>query len=86
MEELKPRRRYRAKIFAILSLQFYRDKQGTPNFLVTANPRKDGEYAFTGVDKLIFAKEIARSELVSKEELLFLCKFFETVRKELEEK
>lgn len=75
-----------AKRDAILSLQFYRDKEGTPNFLVTSNPESDNDRVnlFTGVDELIFARNLALDNSMSIKELTFLCSFFERVRYELQ--
>jgi len=75
-----------AKPKALLSLQFYRDKDHTPNFLITSNPEQEGRDIFTGIDRLIFAQNLTESPLVSAGELIFLCDFFDAVRRELSRK
>lgn len=70
---------------AELSLQFYRDKNGTGNFLITSNPEIEGKDFCSGMDAYIFARNLVGSPLVSFAELKFFCDFFDEVRKRLHE-
>lgn len=78
---MKKEKRVRARAYADLSLQFYRDKEGTPNFLITSN--KTEKPLHTGIDTLIFAKSMAESDQVSASEFVWFCDFFRKVSEEL---
>lgn len=77
---------YPARRDAELSFQFYRNKDGAPNFLLTSNPAVDGKDFCTGIDKLIFAENLVNSPLVSINEIAWLCDFFDRVRTEVKAK
>lgn len=70
-----------AKRYANLSLQFWRDKEGTPNFTVTYNPLKGDKYLFTPVDGMIFAENLVKSNLIQQKDLHVLRSFFNEVTK-----
>lgn len=72
---------FKALLNAELSFQFYRDKMGTPNFLITCNPQKEGRDFHTGIDRIIFAENLINSGTCSVSELVFLCDFFDEVRR-----
>jgi len=71
---------------AEFSLQFWRDKQDTPNFAITSNPAEDGKDFCTGIDELIFARNFIESGKFSDTEIAFLARFFNKIRKEQEER
>ena len=71
---------------AEFSLQFWRDKQGTPNFTITSNPTEEGKDFCTGIDEYIFARNLIESGQFSDTELNFLVRFFNKVKKEKEER
>lgn len=83
---MKAKKVYRAKSVAELSLQFYRDREGTPNFLITCNPSVEGKDFCTGIDVIIFAENLIDSGRCSVNELMFFCKMFDIVRAKLEAK
>lgn len=83
---MKSKKYYKAKVNADLSLQFYRDNEGTPNFLITCNPPVDGKDFHTGLDTIIFAENLIDSGRCSINELLFFCKLFDIVRAKLDAK
>lgn len=68
-----------AKRYANLSMQFWRDKEGTPNFTVTYNPLKGDKYLFTPVDGMIFAENLVKSNLIKPKDLHVLRSFFSEV-------
>ena len=70
---------------AELSLQFYRDKEGTPNFMVTSN-LDDNNWPMTGVDLLIFARNFADDGLVDKKHKLEICRLFRKAESILNQK
>lgn len=69
---------------AELSLQFTRDAEGTPKFVITSNPKKNGEPFCTGIDALIFAKNFIDNDLTDLKEKQFLCAFFANVKNYLD--
>lgn len=81
MREIK-KKKLSARRYADLSLQFYRDKEGTPNFLITSNEQEEGKTFCTGVDSYIFARNLVNSNLICLSDLAFLCDFFDRARKE----
>lgn len=86
-EDMKNKQRFKALTYAILSLQFTRDKDGTPEFVITSNMEdeaRDSVNIFTGVDELMFARNLVRASNCTARELAFLCKFFRHVEKEME--
>lgn len=84
MEKQKPK--FAARRYAELSFQFYRDGDGTPNFLITSNPKDEGKDFCTGVDKWIFAQNLVSNNLLSFNELMWLCEFFDTVKNKIKER
>lgn len=80
------KKKYYAKPLADLSLQVWRNKEGTPVFTITSNPRKDGEDFCTGIDQYMFSRCLTRDPRISINELIWFCDFFDKVRQELKER
>lgn len=76
----------RAKVKADLSLQFFRDKNGTMNFLVTTNETElELQEGPSIVDYFSFGKGFAALDTLSKAEKLWVCKIFKEAEKILSE-
>lgn len=73
-----------AKRNALISLQFYRDKSGKPNFLITCN--EESENLFNGLDKSLplFAAGLVESNRLNSKELRLLCELFKEVELQLD--
>lgn len=76
------KKQYAARRYAELSLQFWHNRDGQANFSITSNPRVEGKNIFDGnvVDPFYFAGALIQDGKVSRDELLFLCGFFDKVR------
>jgi len=79
---MSKKKKIAARRYADLSFQFYRDKEGTPNFLITRNESDDGRPFYTAIDTYIFAGDLVNSALINIKDLAFLCDFFEKARAE----
>lgn len=77
-----PKNKFRAKAYADLSLQFYKDKKGDGYFLITTN---ECEHLFNAIDDLIFSKDFAFCKNLSREEKLQVCKLFIRAKEIIEE-
>lgn len=75
-----------ARRYADLSLQFYRNKEGTPGFSITSNLQPDSRKFCTSIDQSIFAQNLVECELLSISDVAFLCDFFDLVRLRIKEK
>lgn len=76
-------KKYRAKAYADLSLQFYKDRTGRGHFLVTKNAC---ERLFNPIDDLVFADQFADIKELTKDEILKLCNIFVKVKKIIEDR
>ncbi len=85
----KKRKPIAAKRFALLSLQFWKDKDGTPSLLVTSNPEENGKNIFSsewGVNSGVLARQLVKDNtLLGDQEKRWLVDFFEQVRAYLKE-
>lgn len=79
-------KKYPARRYALLSLQYDRDPQGTSRLTVTSNPEneEDIKNVFHSMDKYVIARQLVRQSCVNATELSFLCEFFDEVRRELQ--
>ena len=77
----------KAKENALLSLQFYRDRNGTLGFLITSNlsEKENLKGAGASMDFYIFSGNFAECNLLDLEQKQLICKMFERANVKIKE-
>lgn len=74
---------HKARRDAILSIQFYRDKEGTPAMLISSNPEPEKEAREFSSNSFLFARNLINCELLCFRDLVNLIQMFEYAKKEM---